>query len=58
MNKIRLIWSMRKFTFKYIDWRLTTAYPDGWKFVVFHPIVFLKDLNKFLIWCDELDNRC
>tara|TARA_Y100001968_G_C18965122_1_gene529623 strand:- start:78 stop:275 length:198 start_codon:yes stop_codon:yes gene_type:complete len=55
--KVKLLLSMRRLSFKYIDWRLTTAYPEGWKFIFLHPIAFMKDLNKYLIWCDQLDKR-
>ena len=44
-TKISIIWSMRKWTFKYIKWRLTTAYPNGWKFIILHPFIFIKDIS-------------
>ena len=53
--KIKLIISMRKLSFKYIDWRINTAYPNGWKFIFQHPIVFIKDLNRYLNWCLEIN---
>ena len=53
--KINIIISMRKFSFKYIDWRIKTAYPDGWMFVFKNPFIFMKDINKYLNWYLELD---
>ena len=47
---------MRKWPKDYIKWRLTTAYPNGWKFALFHPVIFLKDLWKFLSWCQTIDD--
>ena len=46
---------MRKWSFKYIDWRLTTAYPNGWKDAIKHPIIFIQDLWKYLNWCQKID---
>ena len=48
---------MRKWSCKYIDWRLTTAYPNGWRFVLRHPIIFVKDIWKYLNWCQMMDKR-
>ena len=47
---------MRKWSLKYIDWRLTTAYPTGWKYALKHPIIFVKDLWKYLNWCQMIDD--
>ena len=47
---------MRKWSLKYIDWRLTTAYPEGWKYALKHTIIFSKDLWKYLAWCQMIDN--
>ena len=54
-TKIQILWSMRKWSFKYIDWRLTTAYPNGWKDAIKHPIIFIQDLWKYLNWCQKID---
>ncbi len=54
-SKINVIWSMRKWPKDYIMWRLTTAYPNGWKFALLHPFVFIKDLWNFLSWCQMID---
>tara|TARA_B100001094_G_scaffold136960_1_gene132639 strand:+ start:631 stop:834 length:204 start_codon:yes stop_codon:yes gene_type:complete len=49
----KIIWSMRNWSFKYIKWRLTTAYPGGWKYAMLHPLELLKDLKKYILWCDS-----
>ena len=54
-SKIKIACSMRKWSFKYIDWRLTTAYPGGWKYAVRHPVELIKDLYKYLVWCQKID---
>ena len=46
---------MRKWSFKYVNWRLTTAYPVGWKYALFHPIELVRDIYKYLLWCQEID---
>ena len=48
---------MRKWSIKYIDWRLTTAYPGGWKYALIHPITFIKDLWNYLDWCQKIDKE-
>tara|TARA_B100001540_G_C15242769_1_gene389112 strand:- start:307 stop:522 length:216 start_codon:yes stop_codon:yes gene_type:complete len=57
MKKIKtiskIIWSMRNWSFSYIEWRLTTAYPGGWKYAVFHPVELISDLNKYVLWCEK-----
>ena len=47
---------MRKWTIKYIDWRLTTAYPTGWRYALRHPIIFVKDVWNYLNWCQMMDD--
>ena len=54
-TKIQILWQMRRWPFSYINWRLTTAYPQGWKYAILHPIVFVKDLWKYLNWCQSID---
>ena len=49
----KIIWSMRNWSFKYIKWRLTTAYPGGWKYAILHPLELLRDLKKYILWCDS-----
>ena len=47
---------MRKWPKSYVSWRFTTAYPNGWKYAIKHPTTFLKDLWKFLSWCQTIDD--
>ena len=54
-SKIKIACSMRKWSFKYIDWRLTTAYPGGWKYAINHPFELARDIYKYLAWCQEID---
>ena len=49
----KIIWSMKNWSYKYIKWRLTTAYPGGWKYAILHPIELLGDLKKYILWCDS-----
>ena len=46
---------MRKWPKDYVNWRLTTAYPNGWKYAIMHPITFFKDLWNYLNWCQMID---
>tara|TARA_Y100000748_G_C15109704_1_gene337808 strand:+ start:284 stop:433 length:150 start_codon:yes stop_codon:yes gene_type:complete len=46
---------MKSWSIKYIDWRLTTAYPNGWRDAIKHPFEFIKDLWKYLNWCHKMD---
>ena len=56
-TKLQILWSMRKWPIKYIDWRLTTAYPTGWRYALRHPIIFVKDIWKYLNWCQMMDEH-
>ena len=54
-SKLQIMWSMRNWSIEYIDWRLTTAYPGGWKYAIKHPFELLNDIWKYLIWCQKID---
>ena len=56
-SKFHIVWSMRKWPIKYIHWRLITAYPEGLIYVFKHPFVFVKDVYKYIIWCQEFDKE-
>ena len=56
-TKLQILWSMRKWPLKYISWRLTTAYPTGWKYALRHPIIFVKDIWNYLKWCQMMDKH-
>ena len=47
---------MRKWPIRYVMWRLATAYPEGWKYALKHPIRMIADVNRYLIWCQKIDN--
>ena len=55
-SKIKILWSMRKWPIRYVMWRLTTAYPEGWKYALKHPIRMIADVNRYLIWCQKMDS--
>ncbi len=46
---------MRKWSLKYINWRLTTAYPNGFRYAIKHPIELSRDLWNYLNWCQDID---
>ena len=46
---------MRIWSREYIRWRLETAYPEGWRYAIKHPIQFLIDGWSFLGWCEKID---
>ena len=48
---------MRHWSFKYMNWRLTTAYPEGFLYAFKHPFKFFRDGCNFLEWCREIDNE-
>ena len=54
-SKLQIIWSMRSWSLSYINWRLITAYPSGWKFIFIHPFKFIVDFWHYLCWCQEID---
>ena len=55
-SKIKILWSMRKWPIGYVMWRLTTAYPEGWKYALKHPIKLIADINRYLTWCQKMDS--
>ena len=54
-SKFKIAWSMRKWPFKYILWRLTTAYPGGWRYAIKHPFELARDIFQYLAWCQKID---
>tara|TARA_B100000214_G_C23721892_1_gene514672 strand:- start:84 stop:203 length:120 start_codon:yes stop_codon:yes gene_type:complete len=36
---------------------MDTAYPNGWKYIILNPLVFVKDLLKYLSWCQMIDRN-
>ena len=56
ISKIKILWSMRSWSFRYVKWRLITAYPEGWKYAIKHPVRLIGDINRYLIWCQKMDS--
>ena len=56
-SKIKIAYSMRNWSFKYIAWRLNTAYPGGWKYAVIHPFELVRDMYRYLAWCQKIDKH-
>ena len=56
-SKIYILFAMRKWPLNYILWRMDTAYPNGWKYIILNPLVFIKDLLKYLSWCQMIDEN-
>ena len=54
-TKLQIIWAMRKWSIKYINWRLITAYPNGLRYAIKHPIELSRDLWNYLNWCQDID---
>tara|TARA_B100001778_G_C18158969_1_gene437213 strand:+ start:198 stop:368 length:171 start_codon:yes stop_codon:yes gene_type:complete len=46
---------MRSWSWKYVSWRLTTAYPGGFRYAAFHPLELTKDFWNYLTWCQKID---
>ena len=55
--KLKIMREMMKWlrSWEYIEWRLLTAYPAGWKYAIRHPIIFIKDMNHYIEWCINFD---
>jgi len=57
-DKLRILLPMRKWlSWPYIEWRLITAYPTGWRYAIRHPIILIKDMNNYLKWCQMMDRH-
>ena len=56
-DKLRILFSVSLWPWKYIQWRLLTAYPNGWKYAIKHPIIFIRDISKYLEWCQMMDEH-
>ncbi len=41
---------------KYIDLRLYTMYGSSYKsYILKHPLLFIRDINRYINWCIEMD---
>ena len=59
LYKIKIIREMSKWmTPKYIDLRLYTMYGSSYKsYIIKHPIRFIRDLNRYIEWCINMDKH-
>ena len=57
VKKIKIIREMFKWTTpKYIDLRLYTMYGSHYKsYIIKHPLLFIRDINRYINWCIKLD---
>ena len=57
LYKIKIIREMSKWTtLKYIDLRLYTMYGSCYKsYILKHPLLFIRDINRYINWCIEMD---
>jgi len=59
LYKIKILREMSKWmTLKYIDLRLYTMYGSKYKsYILFHPILFTRDINRYIEWCINMDKH-
>ena len=59
LYKIKIIREMSKWmTLKYIDLRLYTMYGSSYKlYILKHPLIFIRDINRYINWCIEMDKH-
>lgn len=56
MNKLKLIMEMMKWPLAWIDLRLYTAYGSKYYFYIMkHPLMFIRDFDRYLKWCINFD---
>ena len=48
----------RWLTLKYIDLRLYTMYGSHYmRYIIFHPLIFIRDINRYVEWCIMMDKH-
>jgi hypothetical protein len=59
MKKLKIIREMSKWTtFKYMDLRLYTMYGSKYKsYILLHPLIFIRDINRYIEWCISMDKH-
>ena len=59
LYKIKVLKQMSKWiTPKYIDLRLYTMYGSHYiSYIIKHPILFTRDLNRYIEWCIMMDKH-
>ena len=59
MNKLKILKQMSTWiTPKYIDLRLYTMY--GSRYIIYilcHPLLFIRDINRYIDWCIMIDKH-
>jgi len=58
LYKIKVLKQMSKWTTpKYIDLRLYTMYGNSYKsYILKHPLIFIRDINRYINWCIKIDS--
>jgi hypothetical protein len=60
MVKLKMILSMSKWLLhpRYIHLRLYTMYGSNYiYYILLHPIRFIRDINRYINWCIEMDKH-
>jgi len=60
MVKLKMILSMSKWLLQpsYIHLRLYTMYGSNYiYYILLHPIRFVRDINRYINWCIEMDKH-
>jgi hypothetical protein len=59
LYKIKVLKQMSKWiTPKYMDLRLYTMYGSHYiSYIIKHPILFTRDLNRYIEWCIMMDKH-
>ena len=57
LYKIKVLKQMSKWiTPKYMDLRLYTMYGSSYKlYILKHPFIFIRDINRYINWCIKMD---
>ena len=43
---------------KYVDLRLYTMYGSSYKsYILLHPLLFIRDINRYIEWCIMMDKH-
>ena len=58
-EKLPILKQMSKWmTFKYMDLRLYTMYGSKYKtYILLHPLIFIRDINRYIEWCINMDKH-
>jgi len=56
MEKMKIMIEISKWPWAWIDLRLYTAYgSEYWSYIARHPLVFMRDVSRYLQWCCDYD---